>query len=890
MQKAKSIDELYDEVRDFDMVITNDAPLATALNGRIDTARIGSFAYTPRQIAAMEAVAILGKGVWGDLRIISEICNETDLDFKYVHGELENIRTIRKYTQNVEKYMYSQSAKDVYRSFSAMPTIEKVMNAYDPKNSFLFKGKKVAVIGLDLFDDLDKHFVPIFDFEEIGIFKKREEYEIDTIYEIGNDRQLADNVVNLIDLKSATDTAIVMDTTGPVADAIRAALYRKKVAFKNTMAVKDLSQIRDYLQFLSLALSYDTLRVRHVREIFSAYGATIGIRQDEYLLSKQAPFFKDKGKRLADIMYNIRKMTFDEVCTDIVHVKQRPQVKILIDDMKLANEKITSKLVNEIIYAVNNVSDLHHNEQIPDEEKKGVLLVDCKKSVFIDRPFVIYVGIGPEWSSSVIGKEYIDRENEAEHNMIKFAVLLQQGTAKVYAVNAMRSGKESKPCSIFEQIYEGRTDMEISGFKDVCKHIVKGPWYVIEEKRITSKGEEFVDSEPVYDWKFSKSTYNNYRVCPRAFMFSDILPFIDSENTVFGSIIHEFAEFYLCYPGLVAEKGIEHYIDVLQDRYSGISCVQMRDVDNSSIRICMNNIIKFLDSLNIKDVPLDRECSKRKYPNMFMVAENCEKYSSMTEAQFISKKDPLIGNYDLIIGNHIIDYKTGKAKRSADVIKLMNKDIKQNYVEYQPIIYLSLLRDSGAVIPGTFSLFYAAGQGMRSVTDNDFSVKENVRNIVLLNETSEQFICRSDSPIRAVFADTKSYLKIAENWSVFVGMVSEYGWNNGSEWDTNECLITDIMGRLGLKDNISNRKMVAGALKKLNKLIGIGIYDIGGEVEIPLDTLDSFLLDVSKAHRNASEQINTFFPPEPLGDCARCNYFKACTLDKITIDEGDHDE
>ena len=36
MKGVKSIDELYEEVRDFDLVITNDAALATALNGRID--------------------------------------------------------------------------------------------------------------------------------------------------------------------------------------------------------------------------------------------------------------------------------------------------------------------------------------------------------------------------------------------------------------------------------------------------------------------------------------------------------------------------------------------------------------------------------------------------------------------------------------------------------------------------------------------------------------------------------------------------------------------------------------------------------------------------------------------------------------------------------------
>ena len=47
MERAKSIDELYDEVKDYDLVITNDAALASALNARIDRPIVGFFAMTP---------------------------------------------------------------------------------------------------------------------------------------------------------------------------------------------------------------------------------------------------------------------------------------------------------------------------------------------------------------------------------------------------------------------------------------------------------------------------------------------------------------------------------------------------------------------------------------------------------------------------------------------------------------------------------------------------------------------------------------------------------------------------------------------------------------------------------------------------------------------------
>ena len=67
MRRLKTIDELYEEVRDYGLVITNDAPLETALNARIDTPRIGPLAMTPRHIAlllALTAALPVGLTLW----------------------------------------------------------------------------------------------------------------------------------------------------------------------------------------------------------------------------------------------------------------------------------------------------------------------------------------------------------------------------------------------------------------------------------------------------------------------------------------------------------------------------------------------------------------------------------------------------------------------------------------------------------------------------------------------------------------------------------------------------------------------------------------------------------------------------------------------------------
>ena len=69
MKAAKSIDELYEEVRDFDLVLCNDAPLALGLNNRLDKPRVGVFAITPRQLAGDLGMDILGEPLMSDIRL-----------------------------------------------------------------------------------------------------------------------------------------------------------------------------------------------------------------------------------------------------------------------------------------------------------------------------------------------------------------------------------------------------------------------------------------------------------------------------------------------------------------------------------------------------------------------------------------------------------------------------------------------------------------------------------------------------------------------------------------------------------------------------------------------------------------------------------------------------
>ena len=135
MKRAKTIDEIYEEVKHHDIVISNDAALVTALNNRIDVPKIGRLASTPMMIAKDHEDAILEKlmvsgectddgrsGIMDDVKLIETIAENTGYDIRFVHGETDNIRTIRKYTREVEKHLFGKPSKMILKEFLRQPT------------------------------------------------------------------------------------------------------------------------------------------------------------------------------------------------------------------------------------------------------------------------------------------------------------------------------------------------------------------------------------------------------------------------------------------------------------------------------------------------------------------------------------------------------------------------------------------------------------------------------------------------------------------------------------------------------------------------------------------------------------------------------------------------
>ena len=887
MQILKSIDELYEEVRDYDMVITNDAALETALNARVDTVRMGTFAVTPRHLARDLSHGILGRGEMGDLELVATVAGETGLDFKYVYSEILNFREIRRHTANVRDHLTSNRSRRVFDSYCTLPTREKAMNDFDPFENpcAVLEGKRVTVIAPELFDDLDKHFNPP-EHDVVDIFRDEGEgrYEIPEFRMIGNDRQIAEHAADLIDPEHPDDFAIVMNATAPIADAVRAALYRRGLPFVNSLSVRDLTPVRDYISFLTFAMDYETVRVGQVKELFAGMREYFKSGREGYLLSKidESEDMRAGEHRLRDIMREAFTggLTFGEVVDRVFERSDKSRVSTVIQSLRLEDETVTPNRLSELRYAVDNVKELKHNEEIPEYERTGVLLADCKNSVYVDKPVVIYLGLEQDWNIPVVNRRYIDSEWEAEANAMRFSALLQQGQRRVYLINTTKNGKPAKPCLLFNQILPER---KIEGFESIAR-VVSGRW--VEESAVLdrSKGEVIVDGAGRFDRPFSKSSFDAYYSCPRCYMFRSLLPSDEKKSNEFGTLIHSFAELYACHRDVVERMGLDTFVNMISDRYSGLSSPTMDEVDSDAVRRAMLNITRYLDMRGVV-APLDSRNSHRSHPNRFMEVLGIEESSTVCETDYSSTAHPIHGEFDLYWQGTVTDYKTGKAKDGKSIGKEMTWESGAKYPEFQALIYLAIASELEG-FGDSFEMFYAMDNDVVS-SKPGFDIRENVRTVAVRLGNLNSCMMGSG----ALREDLRSKLKASmkEHADSIVEAVAETATGDPSCWRPDPAVVNAVVAKAGLKGKSAEEDAGVAIGYVADRIVG-GMVVTRRSVEIPEEVLDRFLETLDGMHAEAVEASMKDLPANPRIDCRDCDYYEACTREVLTIEEDEQDD
>lgn len=898
MQIAKTIREIYDEARamGLDLVLTNDAALATALNAMCDEPMVGSFAMTPIQVASKHAIDILGEPLWSEIRTVQVISDETGLDFRYVHGEIGKIREISRCREDIVQYL-TPSSRSVYRSWASIPTLEGAMRKFSADTAEIYRGKRIGTVGAFYFDRLDRMMVPT-DSQNLDISPfKNGEYRIARIYGVGNDRQIADNAVKLIDPLNPTDYAIVMNSDSGLADAVRSALYRERIPFVNSLNVRDLNDVRDFLQIADRCLSYWTLRVRDIRSLFASLRVSVSSRSDEHLLHKEN-FRDERAEALRLLMEETSRyeepghgITFLELAEKIYAVSGRdprrglPSIKIVIEDLNLTNELIAPQNVSKMQYAVDNVGDLHHNEQIPEDEKRGVLLTDCKRSAYIDRPVVIYLGMEQDWNVDLIRKPYIpDIEEETDKAADRMSILIQQGSVRFYLVNRTKDGMVAAPTTMFNEMIKVKPK-PIERFSELTDDYREERWYEPEDVRYQG---EIAESEEKYPSPFSQSGFSEYVQCPRAFMFDSMLSTPDNAVMGFGTMIHEFAEAYASYRKEVNDKGLDFFVEQSCDRYSGLSTPLKDELDKGRIRCAVVNIKRFVDSL---DIPDDHEWkgADTKYPNWFYANSFDEPKSetySECEADEDSKKHRIHGKMDLKDKDVVIDYKTGGARSGDKIVKKFQLDKLDEHPDFQCLFYLAVANELYGI--ETFELFYAMDNDQEYM-DPDYDINRNIRTVKLV-DISVDGLKRHPHTISAFEAGTGWNARFKGDAARFIDLLLENSEGDMSTWSDPEMnpaayeALSQAYGKSKRKNEppVMEVSTFTNNVKRYVELLNSPVIADPGTVFIQKSYLEDFLEKVDRMHEEMVEASNKIggLLPFPESNCRSCKYGPVCTKGK----------
>ena len=867
MYLSKSIDEIYSEVKGYDVALCNDAPLALALNNRIDVAKLGRFAVTPRQIVSEMAIKLTGKPIIDDITLVKKVSDETGYSIKYVHAEIENIKRMMRFTSTPEKYLGRRS-RNVLASYRQYNTLENIMQNYDFTQNRFFEGKSVVVVGLNLFDNLDKNILPK-NFDEVDI-TSWDEYRMDEVRIIGNNRQIAKCAVDIVKRTKPTDVAIVFDTGDTMADAVRSALYRSKVPFINSLTVRDLNSVRDFLEFLTFSLTFDTISVSKVRELISAYGGKLFSKYDKYNLSayqKTGDIKDERTLELLGLMENIVDFTFHEVCMKAVPAKERGSIVLLLSQMECSDEYVSSDIVDDLIYAVNNIGNLTHNEQIPQEEKEGVLLVDCKRSVFIDRPIVVYAGMGTEWNRDLKEFDFLslgEKMDEDERNDHRFSSLMQQGSVRFYLANSSKNGKKAQPCIHFIRSVEDSDG--IYGFEDLADKVINGPWEVVLEDRGFTADSAVIEQSIEIPRPFSQSSYNDFIKCPRMYMINRLVSSPDNTHTLTGNMIHSYAEFRASYPDLAKENGPDYYAKMIAERCAALTSVSLTDVERSKITAAVRAVDTFMERRGIKPSEYKLRAGSKQEVNMFLEHHGLNEVGDCTEVQVTSAQSHMTGVLDLIWNDIIYDFKTGSIKKSSDLEKSTTFSDKGEGKDYQALFYLTLMDNKfrGRVDEMQF-IFTLNDYYMNIIKGGTGNI--GITSVVLVDDLGDGIIRFHDD-----IYSPKTYSEKGVDAKEVIDICRSYG--EPDDWIENPSIIAELRQRYKL-----SKKDAEGALKKITKLYSKGRFSNGKYLVITYRELEEFKERIASDYERLKEYQRFGFPAEPTISCDKCYCRSICTAE-----------
>ncbi|MDB9232541.1 PD-(D/E)XK nuclease family protein [Halorubrum ezzemoulense] len=669
IRSAKDAASLYAEVRDYDLVVTPDAPLASAINRRLDRPHFGTFATTPRRLAAGRREQA------EDRRAFLEIVRQTDHDWKAVAYAVGNVLQCWEHTGRLGAVLeydayVDDATREVVEVMRTLRTTSKRLTEYA-----IDDGGSVAVVGYDQLTELERSVLPEA-FDRVDLFSG-EAFDPPPFHVFESATDIVAALRDTITAHNADRVAVVLDGGGKYSSLVESAFEAAGIPFYGGPGFADDPHHRTFVRLLRLCFRGSDATVGDAAPILAQLGMDVPTADRERRL---AAVDHPATEWLRTFRDGVGDRTF-AAALDAYATEAGVELDRLDEELRnlgLADAQVTAGAVDRLAYYLQTY-------EVPvDRENEGVLLADAKSSAYVDRPVVFHLGMGEEWTHSAPQRPWVDTETQFARYVGDFQRLLQSGDRRYYLVQDAAGGEPVTPCLYLGDLL----DEEFERFSDLDS--------VEHRPRPRSTGAGFdreptgVDPETV--GTVSQSTLNSYVNSPRDYLFGRLLDTPDRERFVEGTLFHDFAEFYVNHPEAVAAADTDALVDAMLAETEAFSSAADEPLRRRKYRIGLELIAEYLDEEGPESDDFLTAASG--WGTNFFAEHFDEPVDSpLTERWFEDDALGVKGKIDLVRApTALLDYKSGRKKRTAQVVGDAAVDPPADAPNFQAALYLTYYR------------------------------------------------------------------------------------------------------------------------------------------------------------------------------------------------------
>lgn len=674
VREARSIDQLYSTVADYDLVLTAEAPLALALDNRVQTPRIGRLSATPRSHAAGEMFP-------DDIRpLFFDVIEQTELSWKQAVRALELAIECWTATGDREGILdYPEFDTPAIRTVVAM--LGELQSSYRAADQLTLPADEhIAVIDKPQLSGLDQAMLPpspeydtyssltdaSLSFPELRLFPSA--------------TSIIETIVDQIDPETADQFGIVLVEGSQYSALIESAFEAQDIPYSGGPGFEADEHVRGLLRLLETIFAGSNQRVSAIRPLLTTAGIDIPRVLDERrvdsLDAAQLGAYSTFQEAVAEGTFRDAISVYESSADT-----RLPDFRRELDALGLLDEPVTEERVTQFQYYLDAFT-------VPTDTtgRDGVLLAGATSTAYVDRPVVFYVGLGPDWARTPPDYPWIDPDEFLDADVARFERLLQNGDERYYFVQESQAGEEITPCVYLRRLL----DESFETFDDLPHTRSRGHVTGTPTTPFAAPPTDDSDSTPVTT--ISQSRLQSLVNAPRDVYFDRLIESPDSLPMVRGTVLHEAAEIHVCDPSVLQTRR-EDVLDAMCDRLAPYLGDTKRSVQRTRLDIGVDAIVAYLDEYPPEPATYETY-DFRDRENQLATALGVDVGSPLTERWFSSSSVGIHGYVDLLHSDtSLVDYKTGTKKDASDILDAAAIDPVDEYPDFQALVYLAKHRE-----------------------------------------------------------------------------------------------------------------------------------------------------------------------------------------------------